>query len=107
MTLRPGSCDSMVLQPRQAGEILSETQWGRKFSVPEDIDGWKPYVLDVLKNLKNADKSNWHHRILARVSPLGKGIIANEALANSRERRHVCITRARKTRPVLLQRKTS
>ncbi|KAL1978370.1 hypothetical protein VTN31DRAFT_1229 [Thermomyces dupontii] len=56
------------MEPRQAGEILSETQWGRKFSVPEDIDGWKPYVLDVLKNLKNADKSNWHHRILARAA---------------------------------------
>jgi hypothetical protein len=55
------------LQPAEAGKILSETPWARKLSPPEDLIGWKPYILDVLKNLKSADKSNWHHRIIARV----------------------------------------
>lgn len=47
------------------------TPWARKVSPPsDDPEAWKPYILEVLKNLRNADKSNWHHRIVARVLSL-------------------------------------
>jgi hypothetical protein len=57
-----------LIEPVKAGEILAETPWARKILPPKNKDDWKPYVLDILKGLKNADKSNWHHRILARLA---------------------------------------
>jgi hypothetical protein len=32
------------------------------------MGSWKKYILEVIKNLKNADKANWHHRMAVRVS---------------------------------------
>ncbi|EED19883.1 transcriptional corepressor of histone genes (Hir3), putative [Talaromyces stipitatus ATCC 10500] len=56
------------LEPSKAGEILAETSWSKNLSPPQNTEEWKPYVLDVLKKLKHADKSNWHHRILSRMA---------------------------------------
>lgn len=55
------------VKPEDARERLLTTPYARKVSL-NDVD-WKPYILEVLKNLRNADKSNWHHRIVLRVSP--------------------------------------
>ncbi|GAD96749.1 histone transcription regulator 3 [Paecilomyces variotii No. 5] len=58
-----------VLKPVEASNTLTVTPWARKVSPPaEDIEAWQPYILEVLKNLRNADKSNWHHRIVARTA---------------------------------------
>ncbi|OKL60346.1 Histone transcription regulator 3-like protein [Talaromyces atroroseus] len=57
-----------LIEPSKAGEILAETPWARKLSPPQNKGDWNSYVLDILKILKNADKSNWHHRILARLA---------------------------------------
>ncbi|PGH06066.1 hypothetical protein AJ80_08234 [Polytolypa hystricis UAMH7299] len=56
------------LTPQEGYERLSYTPWARKVSPPDGIDSWKPYILEVLKNIGNADKSNWHHRIVARAA---------------------------------------
>ncbi|KAH8695495.1 putative transcriptional corepressor of histone genes [Talaromyces proteolyticus] len=58
------------IEPIKAGEILSESPYAKKLSPPQDMASWKPYVLDVLKCLKNADKSNWHHRIMLRIAKI-------------------------------------
>jgi hypothetical protein len=31
------------------------------------MESWEPYILSILKGLRTADKSNWHHRMTARV----------------------------------------
>ncbi|KKK12138.1 hypothetical protein AOCH_000691 [Aspergillus ochraceoroseus] len=54
-----------ILTPAEASKTLLATPWARKFQPPEDKGSWKKYILDVLKNLKSADKSNWHHRMAA------------------------------------------
>ncbi|CRG92583.1 Histone transcription regulator 3 homolog [Talaromyces islandicus] len=56
------------IEPKQAAELLSETPWAKKLTPPEHPDNWKTYILDILKHLKNADKSNWHHRIMLRIA---------------------------------------
>lgn len=54
-------------QPTEASQALQVTPWARKVEAPENIDGWKPYILDVIRKFKSADKSNWHHRMSAKV----------------------------------------
>jgi hypothetical protein len=59
-----------VISPVQGREVLQTTPYARKVHLSEDEDGpeWEPYVLDILKKLGHADKSNWHHRIIARAA---------------------------------------
>ena len=47
--------------------ILQNSHFARKVS-PGDANGWKDYVAQVLKMLRTADKSNWHHRMVARAA---------------------------------------
>lgn len=58
------------LEPIKAGEILAETPWSKNTSSPQNIEEWTPYILEVFKKLKHADKSNWHHRILSRMAKI-------------------------------------
>ncbi|KAL2818850.1 hypothetical protein BJX63DRAFT_44177 [Aspergillus granulosus] len=57
-----------VLTPAEASKTLVATPWARKVPPPEDLGSWNKYIFDVLKNLKNADKANWHHRMAARAA---------------------------------------
>jgi hypothetical protein len=57
-----------VIQPKDASELLKVSCYVKKLDVPEDLEQWENYVLSVLKTLRNADKSGWHHRMTARVS---------------------------------------
>ncbi|KAF1836922.1 hypothetical protein BDW02DRAFT_544911 [Decorospora gaudefroyi] len=50
----------------QGVEILSHTSYAQNVSAPTNASGWQPYILAVLKSLRAADKSSWHHRIIAR-----------------------------------------
>lgn len=54
-------------QPKEASEKLLATPWAKGLSPATDLESWKPFILGVLKQLQNADKSNWHHRIVLRV----------------------------------------
>jgi hypothetical protein len=51
---------------RQAREALQHTPYAQREEFPESRDGWASFILDVLKKLRAADKSNWHHRMVVR-----------------------------------------
>ncbi|UKZ80288.1 Histone transcription regulator 3 [Trichoderma virens FT-333] len=60
------------LPAREAAELLSEQPFGVQvkpddhfaaFTEPED---WEEYIIPTLVKLKEKDKSNWQHRIVAR-----------------------------------------
>jgi hypothetical protein len=59
-----------IISPVQGCRALQATPYARKVHLPEDEEGpeWEPYILEVLKKLGVADKSNWHHRIIARAA---------------------------------------
>jgi hypothetical protein len=50
-----------------ACEALKVTPYAKKVAVPADSEGWDEYVIQILKNLRSADKAGWHHRMTARV----------------------------------------
>ncbi|KAL4878682.1 hypothetical protein BJY04DRAFT_229711 [Aspergillus karnatakaensis] len=56
------------LSPIDGSKTLLATPWARKVEACQDISGWKKYILEVLKNLKSADKANWHHRMAVRAA---------------------------------------
>ncbi|KAL9617106.1 MAG: hypothetical protein Q9160_008096 [Pyrenula sp. 1 TL-2023] len=61
------------LTPTRGSEVLQTTTYARKEHLSLDDEdgegeGWDAYVLKVLHNLEKADKSNWHHRIIARTA---------------------------------------
>ncbi|KAJ5760525.1 Tetratricopeptide-like helical [Penicillium odoratum] len=49
-------------------KALDVTPWARKVDPPENMEGWKPYILEVIKKFKSADKSNWHHRMSSKAA---------------------------------------
>lgn len=57
-----------MLSPLQGSEALQTTPWARNVHPAEDEDSWEPYMLDILKKISHADKSKWHHRIIARAA---------------------------------------
>ncbi|KAI9703488.1 MAG: Histone transcription regulator 3 [Bogoriella megaspora] len=61
------------LSMTEAVEAMSATSYAQGVSAPLDDDEWSNYVLLILKNMRSADKSNWHHRMVARAAV----IIAN------------------------------
>lgn len=52
----------------QGVEVLSHTPYSKNVPPPENSDDWERYILAVLKALRSADKSSWHHRITARAA---------------------------------------
>ena len=56
------------LSLEQAREALNHTPYARTVTFPQELEEWVPHVLAVLKNLRAADKSNWHHRMIARAA---------------------------------------
>jgi hypothetical protein len=59
-----------AITPKEGVEWLQGTSYARKISLSEDETGpdWEEYILAVLKKLGDADKLNWHHRIIARAA---------------------------------------
>ncbi|KAK3203529.1 hypothetical protein GRF29_112g1517685, partial [Pseudopithomyces chartarum] len=49
-------------------EILSNTSYAENIASPGNADEWESYILSVLKALRKADNSSWHHRIIARAA---------------------------------------
>ncbi len=58
---------NFALQVSEACSHLKATSYSRKVRPVEEQDDWEMYISQVLKALRSADKSNWHHRMLARV----------------------------------------
>ncbi|KIX03230.1 uncharacterized protein Z518_06782 [Rhinocladiella mackenziei CBS 650.93] len=54
----------------QAEEYMQATRYAQGVHLSKDDEGveWVPYVLEILKKLGQADKSNWHHRITDRAA---------------------------------------
>ena len=52
----------------ESKEALSNTPYAQTATFPQDQDEWVPHILAVIKNLRAADKSNWHHRMIARAA---------------------------------------
>jgi hypothetical protein len=57
-----------VVTPSAASEILALSCYAKNLDAPNDLESWETYILSVLKTLRSADKSGWHHRMTARVS---------------------------------------
>jgi hypothetical protein len=53
-----------------ACEALKATSYAKKIEAPTDSEGWDDYGIQILKNLRSADKAGWHHRMTARVRSL-------------------------------------
>lgn len=47
---------------------MKATCYARKVSPVQDVEMWEGYIIRVLRSLRSADKANWHHRMVARVS---------------------------------------
>ncbi|KAI5302986.1 Histone transcription regulator 3 [Ascosphaera pollenicola] len=56
------------LTTTEAFERLRATSYAQKIPPPEGLGDWKRYILDVLKRMRSADKSNWHHRMPLRAA---------------------------------------
>ena len=56
------------LEPERGSNILQATRYSRRVPPARDVEEWEPYILQVLKNLRTADKANWHHRMTARAA---------------------------------------
>lgn len=59
-------------QPEAGCNYLNASFYARKIPPAQDLEDWEVYIIHVLKALRSADKSIWHHRMVARVrlSPL-------------------------------------
>ncbi|KAJ5352648.1 Tetratricopeptide-like helical [Penicillium brevicompactum] len=56
------------MTPTEGSKTLQAVPWARKVDAPENLEGWNPYILEVLKKFKSADKSNWHHRMSSKAA---------------------------------------
>ncbi|KAF4552230.1 Hypothetical protein D9617_10g072110 [Elsinoe fawcettii] len=69
----PDGRPARAFELSEACDIIRTTPYARKVPLCEDLDDWDTYVLNVLKQLRTADKSNWHHRIIARAARIVYG----------------------------------
>ncbi len=65
---RPVYIADKRVQSEEGRRILQATPYARKAPDFLGDEGWNGYVWQILKALRAADKSNWHHRMVARVS---------------------------------------
>ncbi|KAH6616265.1 hypothetical protein C7974DRAFT_427281 [Boeremia exigua] len=55
-----------ALHASKGAEVLSNTFYSKNIGPPATYDDWEGYILAVIKAMRTADKSSWHHRIIAR-----------------------------------------
>lgn len=55
-----------AIDRKKGVEILAHTCYAQNVNGPEGSDDWERFVLAVLKALRTADKTSWHHRVIAR-----------------------------------------
>ncbi|CAG8233081.1 unnamed protein product [Penicillium salamii] len=56
------------MTPAEGSKTLQAVLWARKVDAPERLERWNPYIMEVLKKFKSADKSNWHHRMSTKAA---------------------------------------
>lgn len=56
------------MEPATGAEALQVSEFLREVGKEVDADSWESYVLLLLKTLRKADKSGWHHRMTARAA---------------------------------------
>lgn len=56
------------MDPEAASEKLKATPYTKNIEPVARIDDWEGYILSVLRVLRAADKSGWHHRMTARAA---------------------------------------
>ncbi|CAG7930323.1 unnamed protein product [Penicillium olsonii] len=56
------------MTPVEGTKTLQAVPWARKVDAPETLEGWNPFILEVLKKFRSADKSNWHHRMSTKAA---------------------------------------
>ena len=54
--------------PQQGCRILRATHYAERVPDVHDSDEWVDYMQEVLRALRSADRSNWHHRMVARAA---------------------------------------
>jgi len=52
----------------QASKVLNYTPYVAKVAACTNINEWNSYMLSILKQLRHADKANWHHRLIIRAA---------------------------------------
>jgi tetratricopeptide (TPR) repeat protein len=55
-----------AIDHQKGAEVLSNSFYSKNIGHPGSMDAWEQYILAVVKALRTADKSSWHHRIIAR-----------------------------------------
>ncbi|KAI9783556.1 MAG: Histone transcription regulator 3 [Geoglossum umbratile] len=56
------------MEPSEGSTVLEATPYARKIPPAQELDTWEPYILQILKKLRSADKANWHHRMIDRAA---------------------------------------
>ncbi|KAF2097913.1 hypothetical protein NA57DRAFT_24522, partial [Rhizodiscina lignyota] len=57
-----------VIEASAGADVLQASEFLRKVDKPTEFAAWEGYMLQVLKVLRNTDKSGWHHRMTARAA---------------------------------------
>ncbi|KAM3066377.1 Histone transcription regulator 3 [Clarireedia jacksonii] len=59
------------MEPQAAAKLLQEQPYGPRKGDPfviSDEEDWEIFILACFRQLRNADKPHWHHRMIARVA---------------------------------------
>jgi hypothetical protein len=57
------------LEPQDAADLLQRQPYAIRRGEHVDVsDSWGKFILDSIRHLRNADKSNWHHRMIYRTA---------------------------------------
>ncbi|KAJ4342559.1 Histone transcription regulator 3 [Ascochyta clinopodiicola] len=72
-----------AIDQRKGIEALSNTFYSKNIGLPENPEQWEAYIIGIVKALRTADKSSWHHRIIARSAHIiydeGKDVVLAHA----------------------------
>lgn len=55
-----------AIDPSKGADLLASTFYSKNVGHPATWSEWDSYIIAVIKALRTADKSSWHHRIIAR-----------------------------------------
>jgi hypothetical protein len=57
------------LEPQEAAKLLQRQPYAiRRGDYIDVSDSWGRFILDSIRHLRSADKSNWHHRMIYRTA---------------------------------------
>lgn len=59
------------MTPQAAANLLQSQPFAIRKGEPVEIttpESWKAFILESIRHIRHADKSNWHHRMIARVA---------------------------------------